>query len=205
VVTSFLLEGTCSPETGNCVYPEFKDKCAFGTCDKAPLLCSGGPCSQQDTTCDSPPSSCYETSGTCDVTSETCLYKQLPPGNPCQGKDGCSGVCTNGGFCACVGGAGGSGGEAGAAGNGGSAGEAGSGTGNSGGVSGGAAGEGGSAGQAVGKLPRIQRDQPGKAEVLESVQEGGCGCRTAPTDGRGAWGLGLAALALLRRRRVAQK
>jgi MYXO-CTERM domain-containing protein len=247
VVTSFLISGQCDGTNGACDYPSFEDTCAFGACDPITGLCAGNPCNNKEE-CVTPPSSCYQDTGTCEVISNVgrCSYAPRLPGTPCTNLQGCEGVCTNGGVCIATscgaggaagagqsgaagdggaagdtsaGGAAGEGGEAGTAGVGGAsgsgaagqsgAGAGGAGTSGQGGASGGG-GQGNAGGQpgASTKLPRVASKVP-STEIVESVQEGGCGCRAAGSSSPpGALGAALATLALLRRRPrrpVAQK
>jgi hypothetical protein len=224
-ILSFLKDGFCGAN-GACSYPSFENQCVFG-CDEGSGLCQGNPCPPNNV-CNEPPSGCYEPEGKCNLLSGRCSYVLRAQGSLCV-ADGCDGVCTNGGLCVVTsscgqggagqGGDGGAGGEAGsggggAAGDGGTAGEGGAagdgGVGQAGtsgqggaGASGGQGGQGNSGGEAgaPGKLPRVAPKNPATVEVVESVQEGGCGCRAAGTPTAfGSWGAALAALAALRGR-----
>ena len=75
----------CDPLTGLCDATETVVPCPFG-CDPVAATCRPDPC--EGVACDSPPTACHETSGSCSVG--TCSYPVRLPGSPCDDTDTCT-------------------------------------------------------------------------------------------------------------------
>ncbi len=89
-ITSFASPGQC--DAGSCTYPSTSTACPLGCADGS---CLGDPCA--GVVCDSPPSSCHQSTGACQ--GGVCSYA-LADGKSCDDGDGCTdGDTCSGGVC----------------------------------------------------------------------------------------------------------
>lgn len=87
---SFDEQGNCSG--GQCTYTKTEVACSHG-CNASTAACKSDPCAT--VTCDTPPTSCYKTPGTC--TDGKCIYEE-DNGASCNDNNDCTenDTCTNG-------------------------------------------------------------------------------------------------------------
>jgi len=91
-------QGACAPATGECVYNQQMVSCP-GMCGAATAGLCPNPCAGR--TCDTPPTACFASPGTCDQTTGACSYSVDGAITMCDDADLCTtaDACQGDGSC----------------------------------------------------------------------------------------------------------